>query len=379
MAGGRPSRRRAPRRARRSSTAPRPRSGSARGRRCAPCRRRSSRRWPSVSSSRRPRRIAAIALAAARIALRPSSGRMPGVGGGADELGLEAQVGRRRHDHLADRRRVVEDEAELGAQLTSVERRGALEPGLLRDREQRPRARPASPRRSPRRSSSTTTATAALLSAPRIASLRLLHWPSSQTGSIAMPSCGTVSMCVHSSTLRSPRPPSAGQQVAARESGVTSMPIVRSSAVSQSATACSWPDGLGIAHSAANVSASRVRSRGASRTHASTRTVATRPRPARRRSPAWRWAAATNSRNSGAGRSGRDLNSGWNCEATKNGWSAQLDDLDQALVGRRAGDDEPRRLEALAQRDRDLIAVAVALVDDRLAVAARGPGCRRGA
>src|SRR6185312_13558475 len=32
-------------------------------------------------------------------------------------------------------------------------------------------------------------------------------------------------------------------------------------------------------------------------------------------------AAATKSRNSGAGRSGRDLNSGWNCEATKNGWS----------------------------------------------------------
>ena len=27
-------------------------------------------------------------------------------------------------------------------------------------------------------------------------------------------------------------------------------------------------------------------------------------------------AAPTNSRNSGAGRSGRDLNSGWNCEAT---------------------------------------------------------------
>jgi hypothetical protein len=30
-------------------------------------------------------------------------------------------------------------------------------------------------------------------------------------------------------------------------------------------------------------------------------------------------AAAMKSRNSGAGRSGRDLNSGWNCEATKKG------------------------------------------------------------
>ena len=35
-----------------------------------------------------------------------------------------------------------------------------------------------------------------------------------------------------------------------------------------------------------------------------------------------RWSAAsTNSRNSGAGRVGRDLNSGWNCEATNHGWS----------------------------------------------------------
>src|SRR5205807_5949088 len=32
-------------------------------------------------------------------------------------------------------------------------------------------------------------------------------------------------------------------------------------------------------------------------------------------------AAFTNSRKSGCGRSGRDLNSGWNCAATKNGWS----------------------------------------------------------
>src|SRR5262249_16602189 len=32
-------------------------------------------------------------------------------------------------------------------------------------------------------------------------------------------------------------------------------------------------------------------------------------------------AACTKSRNSGAGRSGLDLNSGWYCDATKNGWS----------------------------------------------------------
>src|ERR1041385_1643657 len=41
----------------------------------------------------------------------------------------------------------------------------------------------------------------------------------------------------------------------------------------------------------------------------------------------------------------------------------ELDDLDQALVRRGAGDDEARGLQALAQGDRNLIAVAVALVD----------------
>ena len=50
-------------------------------------------------------------------------------------------------------------------------------------------------------------------------------------------------------------------------------------------------------------------------------------RPASVRSPPVRAssccrAAAMKPLNSGAGRSGRDLNSGWNCEATKNGWSS---------------------------------------------------------
>ena len=38
----------------------------------------------------------------------------------------------------------------------------------------------------------------------------------------------------------------------------------------------------------------------------------------------------------GAARSGRLLNSGWACVPTQNGWSAQLDELDQPPVGRRA-------------------------------------------
>ena len=57
-----------------------------------------------------------------------------------------------------------------------------------------------------------------------------------------------------------------------------------------------------------------------------------------RRSPAARSsAAAMKSRNSGAGRSGRDLNSGWNCEADEERVIVELDHLHQALVGRGAG------------------------------------------
>ena len=46
----------------------------------------------------------------------------------------------------------------------------------------------------------------------------------------------------------------------------------------------------------------------------------------------------------------------------------ELDDLDEPLVRRRARHDQPGGLEPLAQEDVDLVAVAVALVDDGLAV-----------
>ena len=92
------------------------------------------------------------------------------------------------------------------------------------------------------------------------------------------------------------------------------------------------------------------------------------------RSAARRAAAPTNSRNSGSGRVGRELNSGWNCEATKNGMVGQLDDLDQALVGRGAARDQALVLEPAAQLVVDLVAVAVALVDHGLAVDLARPG-----
>src|SRR5918998_4471124 len=46
----------------------------------------------------------------------------------------------------------------------------------------------------------------------------------------------------------------------------------------------------------------------------------------------------------------------------------ELDHLDEALVGRRAAHDQPGGLQTLAQEEVDLVAMAVALVDDGLAV-----------
>ncbi len=104
-------------------------------------------------------------------------------------------------------------------------------------------------------------------------------------------------------------------------------------------------------------------------------------------------AAATNSRKSGAGRVGRDLNSGWNCEATNHGWSGSSIDLDEPALLEGAADDEPGVDQLLAEGVVHLVAVAVALGDHRLAAVdlararslarARPPGrrgasCRRG-
>ena len=67
-----------------------------------------------VSSSIRPSRMAATALAAAPIALRPSSGRMPACA--AVPGTPHRPVVGRRATTIADRRGVVEHEAELGPQ-----------------------------------------------------------------------------------------------------------------------------------------------------------------------------------------------------------------------------------------------------------------------
>jgi len=52
------------------------------------------------------------------------------------EGGLDAEIGRRRHDHLADRRRVIQDVAELGPKLRHVELLGTCQRVLLGDGEE---------------------------------------------------------------------------------------------------------------------------------------------------------------------------------------------------------------------------------------------------
>ena len=88
-----------------------------------------------VSSSSRPSSIAAIAAAAASIALRPSSGRIPACASVPSNSASQPLVGRRRGDHLADRARVVEHEAERRAQRPEVELLRSPQPVLLGDRE----------------------------------------------------------------------------------------------------------------------------------------------------------------------------------------------------------------------------------------------------
>ncbi len=59
----------------------------------------------------------------------------PGVSLDPEEVGEDLLLGRRRDDHLADRRRVVEDEAGLRAQRRGVERFRPAQPLLLGDRQ----------------------------------------------------------------------------------------------------------------------------------------------------------------------------------------------------------------------------------------------------
>ena len=146
------------------------------------------------------------------------------------------------------------------------------------------------------------------------------------------PPPATVSRCAHSSTVGAPGGPGIrASRLPAASSSRRRRRCARSSPATWAATAASSPDGLGMAQSAANVLVEPVGARPrtpdataqAGRAASAGAASALAPSSVRRRRAAGVLAArrATNSRNSGAGRSGRDLNSGWNCDATKNGWS----------------------------------------------------------
>ena len=76
------------------------------------------------------------------------------------------------------------------------------------------------------------------------------------------------------------------------------------------------------------------------------------------------FAAPTNSRNNGCGRVGRDRSSGWNCPAMKNGWSGSSMISTSRPSGDRPENTSPCSCERLVVVGVDLLAVAVALVDD---------------
>ncbi len=193
----------------------------------------------------------------------------------------------------------------------------------------------------PRWTSSMKTATAALLSAPRIVSPALRKTPSSLTTS-TRPLCGTVSICAQNITYSSrspatrasrfPAPASAGP---AASSSSTSSPSARSSAAKRVGDLALLtgrrPD---LAEPRKGVVKPLVpRHREQASGGAPGRSGAagcerlmpmSMPSPSRSTisppsagfSPAWVAAAPTNSRKSGSGRFGRELNSGWNWEAT---------------------------------------------------------------
>ena len=158
--------------------------------------------------------------------------------------------------------------------------------------------------------------------------------------------------------------------------------------MTRSATPRSRPGGLGIAASSgksdSGVGLRTARSPPADST-ASAPDAGRRSRSCRRRG---RWAAAADrrarartsaapmkSRKSGAGRFGRDLNSGWNWLRDEPGMIGKLDHLDQSSVLEGARDDEAGVSEPRAEVVVDLVAVPVALVDRGLGRTPRTPSC----
>ena len=106
-------------------------------------------------------------------------------------------------------------------------------------------------------------------------------------------------------------------------------------------------------------------------------TLPRRPPPAvPRRASLCRWLASTNPANSGCGLSGFDLNSGWNCTATYHGCdgsstiSTNLPSSDRPTIS------QPVLGQRLLVEAVELVAMAVPLVDDVLAIELARPRAR---
>ena len=167
-----------------------------------------------------------------------------------------------------------------------------------------------------RRTPSSIEATAALLSPPRIVSRAFVTMPPASTGSIGAVG-STVSMCAQNRIGVPASPAVAGMRQmtlpasspgSGGASSCGSSPRSRRYARQRSATARSLPRGARDRRQLEEQAEGAV---GLDR-----RRHAVRSRPA-----CTRCAAPTKSRKSGCGRVGRDLNSGWNCDAQNHGWS----------------------------------------------------------
>ena len=220
-------------------------------------------------SSRRPSRIEAIARAAARIALRPSSGRMPAC----------AAAPR----NAASTRKCVGESSTISP---IGEAWSKTKPKSLRRREASNARAPASATSSPTvnssststgapawrtwRASASSTAIAALLSAPRMPSLAFSQPPSrapapqapaaercrgarTAAASVRRPLLPRRARAAALAGMRASRLPQSEPTRGPASSSSTCTPSARSSAITRSAQPRSRPEGLSIRQSSANV------------------------------------------------------------------------------------------------------------------------------
>src|SRR3954467_10909739 len=254
-------------------------------------------------------------------------GADPGVRGLAVELGGEAEVGRRRGDHLADRRRVVEHVAEVGLQLRGVELLGALEGVLLAGGEQqlepdRGALDAAAPRQleDDRDRGLVVGAEDAVVGVlPAAVDDHRVDRDAAVVDRVevgaqedrAPAAAGDAREQVAGGVLLRPDPHLA--QLRLHALGALSLMPERARDAAERGERVVEPRALGVG--------GRPQEPGWNRPAVISPVASAASAGSGTRPPACSKAAPTKSRNSGAGRSGRDLNSGWNCEATKNGWS----------------------------------------------------------